>query len=573
MSTEMVTVYASIHGPVTLFCQLPCCCGSISCHMAGLERDLTSIDATDALPSPTGSPNLQRDKTCSILVAGAALFVVTVLLALDFPGSRVHQVRLASAPTLAAAASASTDSNAMQYRSHRDPNMLATRQDALGGYWTPAPGFDTVARHGTSLSGVPNPALGLPLAKAGLQYPVGLPHHAILPFQMQDTIATVAQVAVLAGTGFVVRWLGIIDKDSTKALGKLTVAVFLPCLLLTQLASLSVAGVMRGKGVPLGLFVLIAVGWVFGAVASKFLKVPSDWNRGFTVGCAFGNGTSLAIILVSAVVTTSQALIGRYTEAEAIGVLALALPVQHILMWLVGYNYVKGAMFPQSDTMAQPTEMPDPQKGLLPSGEQSGEVPALATQSPLVPKPPAAWAAAPASWFAAFWKAAKPLLNPPIVAIIIGLTIAFVPPLHKVWVAQKGPLTWLSTSLTRLGQSVVPISMITLGSNIYEGPGKKMDRATIAVMFAIRQLVMPLFGVALAVAFSKIGIFASGDALPPLVLMILGSAPTANNIIAMCTALSVGAVELSTCTFWQYLGFLGLQLMYIPLFLQVALSL
>ena len=38
---------------------------------------------------------------------------------------------------------------------------------------------------------------------------------------------------------------------------------------------------------------------------------------------------------------------GRCT-VQAIGVLALALPVQHIMMWLVGYNYVKGNLFPDS---------------------------------------------------------------------------------------------------------------------------------------------------------------------------------------------------------------------------------
>lgn len=32
---------------------------------------------------------------------------------------------------------------------------------------------------------------------------------------------------------------------------------------------------------------------------------------------------------------------------QAMAVLAMALPVQHIMMWLVAYNYVKGALFPK----------------------------------------------------------------------------------------------------------------------------------------------------------------------------------------------------------------------------------
>lgn len=41
-------------------------------------------------------------------------------------------------------------------------------------------------------------------------------------------------------------------------------------------------------------------------------------------------------------------------------------------------------------------------------------------------------------------------------------------------------------AVRRLGSAVVPISMMTLGSNLSEGPGEKMDPTPIAAMFAVR---------------------------------------------------------------------------------------
>ena len=47
--------------------------------------------------------------------------------------------------------------------------------------------------------------------------------------------------------GFMVRRVGILDKDSTKALSKVTLSVLLPSLLLTRLALLEVSDIVRAR--------------------------------------------------------------------------------------------------------------------------------------------------------------------------------------------------------------------------------------------------------------------------------------------------------------------------------------
>lgn len=228
--------------------------------------------------------------------------------------------------------------------------------------------------------------------------------------------------------------------------------------------------------------------------------------------------------------------------------LAMALPVQHIMMWLIAYNYVKGTLLPRADALQQ---LPSPPADELP------------------PAAVGRWAAI-VRTLQGIWAGARELVNPPLLAIAAGLLIASCPPLKQAWTHPTGGLRWLAASIDRLGSAVVPISMMTLGSNLSEGPGEKMDPTPIAAMFAVRQLLMPVLGVLTAFFLHGLGVFPAKDALPPLVLMVLSSAPTANNMVTMATALGAGAAEISTCVFWQYVGFLVLQLVYIPLFVSVA---
>eukprot|EP00667_Euglena_gracilis_P010793 EG_transcript_10990 len=252
----------------------------------------------------------------------------------------------------------------------------------------------------------------------------------------------------------------------------------------------------------------------------------------------------------------------------------------------VSYNYIKGTLFPY------PAQRQDPLAPLEEEESHAANSSALdVSDGPLRSLVQRALQddAAPAPLQPArlsFWRydsaggagvdvlgaaeAVRQLLNPPLLGIACGFLLAAVGPLQGAWCEPEGALFWLASPLERLGEAVVPISMMTLGSNLSEGPGEKMDFKPITALFVVRQLLMPLAGVGLSLALRHAGVFPDGDALPPLVLMVLASAPTANNIVTIATACSAGAVEISTCVFWQYVGFLFLQLLYIPLFVTVA---
>eukprot|EP00667_Euglena_gracilis_P022885 EG_transcript_25657 len=120
--------------------------------------------------------------------------------------------------------------------------------------------------------------------------PALLEDHPFL-VRLLETFAAVGQVAVLAGAGFLLRRLRVLDHESTKALSKVTLTLLLPCFLLSRLAPLQLDDLLRARGLDLGLFLLIASGFALGEVTARVLNIPKRYSRTFSSSCAFGNGT------------------------------------------------------------------------------------------------------------------------------------------------------------------------------------------------------------------------------------------------------------------------------------------
>eukprot|EP00667_Euglena_gracilis_P006410 EG_transcript_6465 len=454
------------------------------------------------------------------------------------------------------------------------PGRLGAIQGLSGGLAAPA--RDTTSHQAFGLRRASSLRL-LPLGPLEVFDP---PAASALLAQIGDTAGALSQIAVLAGAGFLLRRLDIINEEITRGLSRVTLTVLLPSLLLTRLASLQVADVERASGLLLGVFLLIAGGFAVGEALSRLLKLPKRYARSFTIGCAFGNSASVPIIMLSSIISSYASLQGSYTESEALGLLAIAMPVQHVLMWLLGYNYVRGKLFPEDSGRSPRTSFLPFQQGLTSPDGATDNGGIFADSFPREPEPTPQWAAAPlflryqSSAPQLNWGQAgaglRDLINPPLVAIALGLAVVFVPLLHDLWSQPTGALHFLVSPLTTLAGAVVPVGLMTLGSNLSDGPRESADIKPVAAMFAARQFLAPLLGVLLCIAFKHAGLFAQDDALPPLVLMLMASAPTANNVVNVATACGAGPAEVSTSVSWQYVGFLVLQLVYLPIFVAVA---
>eukprot|EP00667_Euglena_gracilis_P013176 EG_transcript_13572 len=361
------------------------------------------------------------------------------------------------------------------------------------------------------------------------------------------TAMVLGNVLVLAGSGAYLRRRGYIDQRGTVMLGRVVMTVLLPCLLMTKLASTDLHTMRRALGVPLFSVLFVGVAFVGGLLLSHLLALKEDFRRAFVVGCAFGNATSIPLVILTAVLTSYPSM-RAFKAHDAIAYASLYMPTQHILLWSLGYGYLAAG---QDDD-------------LLETGSQE--------RSPLLPAPlqPGFGAATATLWMLREkWEVFRQRLNAPLVGIGLGLGVALLPPLHRVWVPPFGSLGWLKEAVGMLGAASIPVNMMCLGSNVSQGPNRAAAGLPLALICVFRLVLLPVVGIGLAWGLCRAGLLPR-DRLILLTCLVETSTPTANNVVTIATALDRGAAEISACLFWQYVCFVGVQMFVLPLFMHLV---
>eukprot|EP00667_Euglena_gracilis_P013585 EG_transcript_14024 len=353
-----------------------------------------------------------------------------------------------------------------------------------------------------------------------------------------SALMVLGNVLALAGAGAYLRRRKYIDDRGTAMLGRIVINVLLPCLLMTELASTDLRTMRRALGIPVFSAVIVLVAFTGGLFLSRLLDLKEGFRQAFVVGCAFGNVTSIPIVILTAVLTSYPSM-HAFQAPEAIAYASLYMPPQHLLLFTLGYYYLAA----------------EPDHG-LPEGEE---------QKPLLPAPshPNGFRPSPSPSPSV---AVLERLNAPIIGIAIGISVALVPPLQRLWVQNFGPLGWLRDAVGMLGAAAVPVNMMCLGSNVSQGPSKAAAALPVTALCLYRFILMPLLGVAMVYTLYGIGVLAS-NRLILLTCLVEASTPTAINVVTIATALDRGAREISACLFWQYICFIGVQTLILPLFM------
>eukprot|EP00996_Jenningsia_fusiforme_P000360 NODE_1306_length_1595_cov_29.412031_g1171_i0.p1 GENE.NODE_1306_length_1595_cov_29.412031_g1171_i0~~NODE_1306_length_1595_cov_29.412031_g1171_i0.p1 ORF type:complete len:201 (+),score=38.46 NODE_1306_length_1595_cov_29.412031_g1171_i0:70-603(+) len=158
---------------------------------------------------------------------------------------------------------------------------------------------------------------------------------------LATTAKSVGEVTLMAGAGAFLCHRGILNESGTRTLSRVNLTVLLPALLYTRLsASISFELLGEAWGLPFCGLIFIALGFMFAWANLQMISVPEDVAPSIMVGTAFGNATSLPIVLLTTIVGAYPELVGK-SETDPISLLSLYLPVQHLLMWLLGFNMLK----------------------------------------------------------------------------------------------------------------------------------------------------------------------------------------------------------------------------------------
>ena len=384
-------------------------------------------------------------------------------------------------------------------------------------------------------------------------------------------LQAVGQMSILVLAGCMAAYRGIVKRPDLKIMSGLVTGVFTPALVFSNLsAGVNWRVLSNASVLPVAAVLCCSTGMLLGYIARKtFLKnyLTTETSRLFQAACTVGNSQGLPLVLTSALVPASQWMdCVRYISLYVISI--------HLITWLGLYNWL------QSETevrFKEDAERNDELAPLLATKRSSVKPDNILYSSPC-PVPPNS---SPRTllletlnnslWFGKTAVALRQSINPPLVAIMLGLFCGLTPFIHRNFAASDASLKWSHTSISRIGDAAVPLVMTILGSTMFfsvDGSGESLPMPCIVSLIIIRLMCIPL--VALLFVRTVCGPFFSPDPCVMLVILVEACSPTANNITVMCSKLGINPVPLASTYFFQYLCAVPLYSVYLVYVLELT---
>eukprot|EP01065_Artemidia_motanka_P042830 TRINITY_DN5805_c0_g1_i3.p1 TRINITY_DN5805_c0_g1~~TRINITY_DN5805_c0_g1_i3.p1 ORF type:complete len:457 (+),score=116.66 TRINITY_DN5805_c0_g1_i3:74-1372(+) len=383
--------------------------------------------------------------------------------------------------------------------------------------------------------------------------------------------------------GFAARQ-GVLNKpEILRALGRMATGFYIPALIYSNLSEGATPELLRRAAMlPLAGVLLSVLGFVIGfslcllPPLKRQLAANPALYRQVLVGCSVGNSGTLPLVVTSALVRDSEAwkVCVRYIFLFNIG--------GQVAIWLGVYNYLKRDLPPPA---ALPDEEELGQRVAREMAQRSGSGVELETSESFattvdaylsgdeggVADAVAVYEDASAKWWQKWLATLRALVNPPMVATILGL-ITGLTPIRELLVPADRPLGWLHQGITTLGWGSVPVVMSLLGAQMHAslvgGAGVRLPRQAVLVVCGTRMGLLPALGCAVGYCLRTYGYMS--DPYLRLVLLIQFCTPTANQVVAILTQLNYRAAALSGAVIYQYAAAIPVFIIYFSLCLWLS---
>ena len=308
--------------------------------------------------------------------------------------------------------------------------------------------------------------------------------------------------------------------------------------------------------VPILIVCQLAVGFLVGGVAALLSSAPREtvWPVMLTV-CTFSNVIGMPLPLVMSIIAGVPSLRdARDAQSRGMSYLFLCNVMASMLMWggagkmlssRLGCGARRDADAGSTLVMARAIRsevVPTVELAVSGSNEVRSSVAAAA-------------AASSPQGFAAPCLAFMGSLGTPVYASLLGVCFGTISPLRQLLVESDAPLHWAFETMELLGAGGIPLVLFILGSNLSSGPtnaGVMPTRCTCAIVLA-KLFVVPFCNLGLLLIALRIGFLQTdAEGLLPLVVLIVGSSPTAMNVNTIATMQGTGQQEVASCMFWIY---------------------
>ncbi|TYJ43225.1 hypothetical protein E1A91_A03G139600v1 [Gossypium mustelinum] len=385
----------------------------------------------------------------------------------------------------------------------------------------------------------------------------------------------------------------IIPRATFKLLSKLVFALFLPCLIFTELGeSITIDSIARWWFIPVNVLISTFVGCLLGLLVVIICRPPPEYQRFTIVMTAFGNTGNLCLAIVGSVCHTSNSPFGPHCHSRGVAYVCFAQCVAVILVYTLVYHMMEPPLqfyevLEEGTEIEEQRPVNDISRPLLIEAEWPGieEKETEHSKTPFIARIFNSISSRSTSTFpdidingdtsgsspmsirclaeprvvrkiriVAEQTPIQHILQPPTIASLLAIIVGTVPQLKSYVFGYDAPLSFITDSLQIVAGAMVPSVMLILGGMLAEGPNdsKLGLRTTIGIIVA-RLLVLPLLGIGIVTLASKLDLLVADDAMYRFVLLLQYTTPSAILLGAIASLRSYAVREASALLFWQHL--------------------
>lgn len=430
-------------------------------------------------------------------------------------------------------------------------------------------------------------------------------------YMIELSVVPVMKVLTMCALGTLLaqRRIGVITPAATRLLSKLVFALFLPCLIFTELGeSMTLHNMLHWWFIPVNVLLSYFIGCIAGVFVALICKPPPQFFRFTVVMTGIGNAGNLPLAIIGSLCHGQSHPFGEKCNQSGVAYVAFSQWIAVLVIYTFVYHMLeppeeyyelvsddsedasgKGGTASQAaleaDAMPSVTsaEWPDvkdatTEDSRTPLLARVFRYPSLATQTSGVdgesPRASVRCLAEPRVMRKIRVVAEKTpiryLMQPPIVASLLAIAVGVFPNTRAILFGDDAPLGWFTDSLTILGAALVPCVMLVLGGTLSVGPGSSElgVRTTVGITFT-RLVLLPPIGIGVVLLAHKLGVLPPDDKMFMFVLLLQHTMPTAILSGAMTSMRGYGEREASALLFWQHISSVITIAAYILIYLKI----
>jgi predicted permease len=389
---------------------------------------------------------------------------------------------------------------------------------------------------------------------------------------LQFAVIPILKILVLCSFGYALasNKINILPAASRKLLSKLVFALFLPCLIFTQLGkAATVQAILEWWFIPVNVVLGAVLGCTLGYFVALLVRPPPQYFNFTVVMIGIGNIGNMPLVIIASIChddTNPFNLDPTVCNTNGIAYISFGQWVGAVIVYTFVYHMLappppvpdfdeKKPLVITVEDVVEETRVESLPQMTFDDSDDSLEAPLLHPR----PTTPSALVKVRRKVLHVHTMLTnssllKNVFQPPVVASLLALVIGCVPTLKGLIFEDHSFFFFLSDSLSLLGGAMVPCIMLVLGGNLIGGAGDSElgFRTTVAIVFT-RLLLVPPLGLAVVQSANKLGFLPEGDKLFQFVLLMQHSMPTSILAGAVASLRGHGAKEASAILFYEHI--------------------